>query len=242
MPSLPFVAGLLGWKGERANIADKDSETSCRIAAALLRTLEVTRSVNDSGQAAGKLLEQAVHDHLRAALPGETRGRTVEVSHRRAVSDFEQYGHLGDLKRFIRGDDTGTLRATIGSDYLIKPDVTVGLAAATGTPLLHAAVPCKWTLRSDRAQNIRHEAVVMIRHRRGRLPHITPVTAEPMPTRIASLARGTGEIDAVFHVALDELSAAVHTHGTREQIEALEELVGHGRLRDLADLVPTLLV
>jgi hypothetical protein len=105
---------------------------------------------------------------------------------------------------------------------------------------MHAAVPCKWTLRSDRAQNIRHEAVVLIRHRRGRLPHITPVTAEPLPTRLASLARGTAEVDAVYHVALDELVAACEVAGTAEQIDALGELIGHNRLRDLSTLTSTL--
>jgi len=109
-----------------------------------------------------------------------------------------------------------------------------------GSPFLHAAVPCKWTLRSDRAQNVRHEAVVMIRHRRGRLPHITPVTAEPLPTRLASLARGTAEVDALYHVALDELTEAVRAVGAREQVEVLDELVGHDRLKDLAELVPVL--
>ena len=45
--------------------------------------------------------------------------------------------------------------------------------------------------------------------------HITPVTAEPMPTRLASLARGTAEVDALYHVALDELSAGVRASDAR---------------------------
>ena len=162
------------------------------------------------------------------------------VSRRTVVSDFDQYKHLETLRQLIDADKTDTLRASIGTDYLVKPDVTVGLDSGAGKPFLHAAVPCKWTLRSDRAQNVRHEAVVLIRHRRGRLPHITPVTAEPMPTRLASLARGTAEIDALYHVALDELSAAVRASGSAEQVDVLDELVGHNRLRDLADLVGVL--
>jgi hypothetical protein len=81
---------------------------------------------------------------------------------------------------------------------------------------------------------------VLIRHRRGRLPHITPVTAEPLPTRIASLARGTAEVDTVYHVALDELRTACAKVGTKKQIEALDELVTHDRLRDLSTLGSTL--
>ncbi len=238
--ALPFVAGLLGWNGKTPNIADTSSTTSCRIAGELLDALGVTATVKHTGQTAGKLLEDAVHDHLRTALPATVNGRGVIVSRKTVVSDFEQYRHLADLKRLIDEDATGTLRASIGTDYQVKPDVTVGLDAGGDVPFLHAAVPCKWTLRSDRAQNVRHEAVILIRHRRGRLPHITPVTAEPMPTRLASLARGTAEVDTVYHVALSELDAAVRQSGAKEQIVVLDELVGHHRLRDLSDLASTL--
>ncbi|MDQ5807043.1 MAG: restriction endonuclease [Actinomycetota bacterium] len=240
MPALSFVPGLLGWNGNTPNVADTSSKTSCAIAADLLRTLGVTARVSHTGQTAGRLLEEAVHDHLRSALPFALNGRSVGVSRRTVISDFEQYEHLAALKHLIDQDATGTLRATIGTDYQVKPDVTVGLASGVGSPFLHAAVPCKWTLRSDRAQNVRHEAVILIRHRRGRLPHITPVTAEPMPTRLASLARGTAEVDALYHVALDELTAAVRASGAREQIDVLEELVGHRRLFDLSDLAAVL--
>lgn len=41
----------------------------------------------------------------------------------------------------------------------------------------------------------------LIRHRRGRVPHVVVATAEPTVGRIASIAQGTGDLDAVFHVA-----------------------------------------
>lgn len=200
--------------------------------------------VTQPGQTAGTALEAAVHDHLEAELPRHFHGRVISVSRKTIVSDFEQYEHLAALRALIDSDRSGTLRAAIGTDYQIRPDVTVGLSSqgAQSRPFLHAAVPCKWTLRSDRAQNVRHEAVVLIRHRRGRLPHITPVTAEPMPTRLASLARGTAEVDALYHVALDELRAAVDASGQSEQVEVLNELVGHNRLKDLSELVPRLVL
>lgn len=236
MSALPFVSNLLGWKGRTPNIADTSSATSCTIATELLRALGVSQKTSYAGQTAGKMLEDAVHDHLASGLPATLNGQAVLTSRKTVISDFEQYEHLATLKRLIDDDGTGTLRAAIGSDYLVKPDVTVGLDSGTGRPFLHAAVPCKWTLRSDRAQNVRHEAVILIRHRRGRLPHITPVTAEPMPTRLASLARGTAEVDTVYHVALGELMAAVRVAGVKEQVSVLDELVGHRRLRDLAEL------
>lgn len=240
MPTLPFVTQLFGWRSGNASMADKDSAASREIGAHMLKALGVTAKVTDSGQTLGTKLEQAVSDHLTAALPGSRGGRSVVVSRGTIVSDFDQYRHLATLKTLIDKDKTDTLRASLGSDYLIRPDVTVGLEDQQGHQFLHAAVPCKWTLRSDRAQNVRHEGVVLIRHRRGRLPHITPVTAEPLPTRLASLARGTAEVDALYHVALDELDAAVRAAGKRKQVQALEELTGHGRLRDLSELAGVL--
>jgi hypothetical protein len=47
-------------------------------------------------------------------------------------------------------------------DYLIKPDVTAGLVrvrTSTGLPPLHAAISCKWTIRSDRVQNIKQQCL-----------------------------------------------------------------------------------
>lgn len=240
MPALPFVTHLLGWQNGKPNMADTSSATSRAISGEMLDALGVTATVTHAGQTAGKMLEQAVHDHLLAALPSSRSGRSVVLSRRTVVSDFEQYAHLATLQKLIDEDSTDILKASIGSDYLVKPDVTVGLADSRGVQFLHAAVPCKWTLRSDRAQNVRHEAVVLIRHRRGRLPHITPVTAEPMPTRLASLARGTAEVDALYHVALEELDAAVRAAGTTQQVEVLDELVAHDRLRDLSELARVL--
>lgn len=242
MAALPFVRNLLGWNGRVPNIADKSSVTSRTIAGEILLALGVTQHVSHAGQTAGKDLEEAVYRYLLSALPPQLNGRSVVVSRKTVISDFIQYEHLATLKRLIDSDKTATLRASIGTDYQIRPDVTVGLCdpAPSKALFLHAAVPCKWTLRSDRAQNVRHEAVILIRHRRGRLPHIAPVTAEPMPTRLASLARGTAEVDALYHVALDELQAAVRASRNTEQLAVLEELVGHNRLFDLSELVATL--
>jgi hypothetical protein len=51
----------------------------------------------------------------------------------------------------------------------------------------------KWTIRLDRSQNSRTEALNLIRNRKCPLPHIVVVT-EPLPSRIASIAMGTGDI------------------------------------------------
>lgn len=102
--------------------------------------------------------------------------------------------------------------------------------------ILHASISCKWTLRSERAQNIRTKALNLIRNRKGKLPHILAVTAEPTLTRIASLALGTGDIDCVYHFALEELKEAVLKIKDESQIDMLNILVEGRRLRDISDL------
>jgi NgoMIV restriction enzyme len=105
--------------------------------------------------------------------------------------------------------------------------------------LFHASVSCKWTLRSDRAQNATSEALNLIRNRKGRVPHIVAITAEPLPSRLASLALGTSDLDCVYHVALKELAEAiveVYPDARSDQQDVLSTLVNGKRLRDIADL------
>jgi hypothetical protein len=102
--------------------------------------------------------------------------------------------------------------------------------------ILHASISCKWTIRSDRSQNTRTEALNLIRNRKGPLPHILAVTAEPLPTRIASLAMGTGDLDCVYHFALPELRQAVADIQNEDQLEVLDTLIEGRRLRDISDL------
>jgi len=89
-------------------------------------------------------------------------------------------------------------------------------------------------------QNIRHECLQMIRHRRGRQPHLVTVTAEPLPSRLASIARGTGEVDAVYHVAYDAMDASVARNANTDQQDAWREVVGQRRLLSYELLVNTL--
>ena len=103
-------------------------------------------------------------------------------------------------------------------------------------PILHASISCKWTLRSDRGQNARTEALNLIRNRKGHLPHIVAVTAEPLPTRISSLALGTGDLDCVYHFALPELRDSISEIENEDQLEMLMMLIEGRRLRDISDL------
>jgi hypothetical protein len=57
-----------------------------------------------------------------------------------------------------------------------------------------------------------------------------------MPTRLASLAMGTGDIDCVYHMALMELALSVKENGNEDQQEMLDTLIAGKRLRDISDL------
>lgn len=244
MPPPAFLLPLLGASQSSGvpNIADSDSKTSTAIAAHMFNAANVTGIAPAGGQAAGRLLEEGVRDFLRVELPILDPHRQWTVERKRLVSDFDQYRHLANLQALIDHDTSGTLSTEIGRDYLIRPDVTVAIPTAAGDPFLHAAIPCKWTIRSDRVQNIRHEGVILTRHRRGRQPHIVTVTPEPLPTRLASIARGTGEVDAVYHLMLPELQSATAAVGTKEQQRVLDELVRQGRIRPFDTLAPTLVL
>jgi len=107
--------------------------------------------------------------------------------------------------------------------------------------ILHASISCKWTIRSDRAQNARSEALNLVKNRKGNLPHVVVVTAEPLPSRLASIALGTGEVDCVYHFALKELRESIEElveSGRTDDatLDMLLTMTEGDRLRDIADL------
>lgn len=192
--------------------------------------------------------------------PGKWTILQLGNNNRLKTSDFAQYEHLAYLSALTA--QNAQLAASLGNDYLVAPDVVIYSdlyeddeinsdeiivndsvskmadirKSNGGKPLLHASVSAKFTMRSDRAQNSRTEALNLIRNRKGHLPHIVVVTAEPMPNRLASLALGTGDIDCVYHFALYELIRAVAEEGSEDAIETLETLVQGKRLKDISDL------
>lgn len=203
---------------------------------------------------------QETFPHLQNLRPGQWLILQLGNNNRLKTSDFEQYEHLAYLSALTA--ENAQLAAALGNDYLVAPDVVIyrnlyedeeinaeqyivddkiGRMADIrksngGKPLLHASVSAKYTMRSDRAQNSRTEALNLIRNRKGHLPHIVVVTAEPMPNRLASLALGTGDIDCVYHFALYELIRAVKDVGSEDAVETLETLVQGKRLKDISDL------
>ncbi len=195
--------------------------------------------------------------HLR---PGNWEVRQVLSRSRSEIAAYGQYQHLAALQSLARAN--AELAASLGNDYAIAPDVVVirhlesdaainapkpivdysvaqraALRQGAGKlPLLHASISTKWTIRSDRAQNARSEALNLIRNRKGHQPHIVAVTAEPLPSRIASLALGTGDIDCLYHFALDELRDVIANLNNSEAQDLLAIMVSGNRLKDISDL------
>jgi hypothetical protein len=199
-------------------------------------------------------------NHLR---PGEWTFSTAQGPD--GIAKFSQYAHLATIERLLT--DHPELRSSLGGDYLIKPDIVVSRKAVSDTEInrpspfvdasdqlarfsplrernvpdspgiLHATISVKWSMRSDRAQNTRTEALNVIRNRKGGTPRIVVVTMEPLPSRLASIAMGTGDIDCCYHAGLEELLHAAKTFDlTGSEEEILLMLIEGNRLRDISDL------
>jgi len=257
----PSVSGAV-------SVADIDNASSIRIAWAWAARLPGTFALEKPEQDSGKLFQFSVRDFLqegfdlgRSVRPGDWHWKTECPASR-----FDQYAHLNDIRDAL--EENRELRTIFPEQYMVVPDIVVyrsplaptslgrseeadhlhmsplvhEAAYGTGLPLLHASVSCKITMRSDRAQNTRTEALNLLRNRKGRAPAIVAVTAEPLPTRLASLALGTGDVDFVYHAALPELREAVADTGNEDQADMLTTLVEGRRLRDVSDLVLDLLI
>lgn len=247
------------------NFADKTNKASREIAWNILTQIgyQAIEKQHLPGQTAGGRFEEITREYLKNAFeqlqhirPGKWLYKTGSP-----ISEYDQYEHLARLQELT--DKSSDLSSVLGSEYIITPDIVIarapinddeinfseaiieGVSLAGLTPiratnsdhyLLHASISCKWTLRSDRSQNARSEALNLIRQRKGNAPHIVVVVAEPLPTRIASLALGTGDIDCVYHFALPELQKAITDLQNEDQFDLLQTLIEGRRLRDISDL------
>lgn len=258
--------------------ADKDSPISVDLAARVAVSMSAGASCElcakpPAGQGAGSRFASYTREFLERSFrrlthvrPGSWHFNVSQAAP--GIARYHQYAHLSELVQVLERHPD--LKAALGGDYLITPDIVIArssltdaeLNAAPGqeeqpfvhkdglpflTPLrrsaqpeerdlLHASISCKWTMRSDRAQNSRTEALNLIRNRKGSTPHIAVVIFEPLPARIASIAMGTGDIDCTYHPALFELLQAAKDGNHDDSLELLQTLVKGRRLRDISDL------
>lgn len=233
------------------------------IADALKAEVGPRLSANTSGkgfeEAVVEFLEGTFHA-LKDLRPGAWTIKRVGGRGGAEISRFAQYAHIAALREAASRNPE--LAAVLGNEYIISPDVVVirdlvsdEAINANGSliddsvateadlreregkfPLLHASVSTKWTIRSDRAQNARSEALNLMRNRKGRQPHIVVVTAEPLPSRLCSIALGTGDIDCVYHFALHELAKVVADAGSDDAKDMLRIMIDGRRLKDISDL------
>jgi hypothetical protein len=198
-------------------------------------------------------------NHLR---PGKWQYTATGAT---GIGGFEQYKHLLDLKQvhdknpsvkallggaYLVSPDIIIARTPVTDDEINQKESLVAdmpkvarlspLRAsnqgAAASSMLHASISCKWTMRSDRSHNTPSEVFSPITNRKGATPHIATVTLEPLPTRLASIAMGTNDVDCTYHAALYELKEAVEEGGFEDQAEMLHTLIEGRRLRDISDL------
>lgn len=242
------------------NNADAGSVASVEIGRGVVAEIGLDPLVGRiPGQTAGRQFEEVTMDFLRSAFlelqhlrPGDWR-----FSLGTSIDQFAQYRHLGEVRNLIKTHQA--LRTALG-DYIVTPDVVVcrspitdelvnvredlieGHEIAGHTPLREANNPSaasrQHLLQVDHSQRPLPERATeglnLTRNRKGVSPHVAVVTAEPLPSRIASLALGTGDIDCVYHFALPELQRAAEHRDSDHDL--LATLVNGGRLRDISDL------
>lgn len=243
--------------------ADRSSKPSIAIASAILDQLGPAKTASKlAGQTAGADFESVCAEFLAQCFArlGHLRPGKFDVRKGGGIARFDQYAHLSELEAIARSNRE--IATALGSDYIIKPDIVISRHPEPDTVLnahetlvddnagnltslrsrnnamstLHASISCKWTLRSDRAQNARSEGLNLVRNRKGRLPHIAVITGEPAPARLASLALGTGDIDCVYHFALYELRQALLDQHRDDTLDLLDMMIDGKRLRDISDL------
>ena len=244
--------------------ADSSNRLSVSVAQGIAAKLRGEMTARDrlAGQSSGHQFEELCLAFLRDTfleLAGVRPGRW-EIKRAVGVTAFQQYAHLVDLQELVEHD--ARFAAALQRDYLIAPDIVVarypesderlnagrllvdgqtarlaGLRAANDQrPILHASISCKWTIRSDRVQNSRTEALNLVRNRKGPLPHVVVVTGEPLPSRLGAIAMGTGDIDCVYHFALYELMDTVAELNHDEALWTMKAMVDGKRLKDISDL------
>ena len=234
-----------------ASNADSSNNLSKKIAFEVLNLLSevIKESEKLPAQSLGLQFERRTAEYIKNTFPLLNMyrpGNWEVLDGQSKLSDFSQYQHLNSILEISK--KYPELTTSIGTDYLINLDIVVLRKSYENKtkirsnsdlfgflPILHANISAKFTMRSDRAQNSRTEALNMIRNRKGKLPHIVVVTAEPLPSRIASIALGTGDIDCVYHVSLYELKKVVDKIGG-EAKALLDTLIKGKRLKDISDL------
>ena len=227
---------------------------------------EAVEATGDSPRLAGSLARaeftRRTREFLDVALPHVAHFRPGKWRTRAGsgISNFQRYSHLGVLQRAAATDPD--VAALLDADYTIQPDLLVlrdpgahttidrqgtpdALVGAefsrpgrdtTAVEPLRASVACKWRIRRRVGQELRAEAVDLLRLRNGDAPYTAVVTAEPLPSRLAPIAIGSVGVDCTYHVALQELMGVVAQPRFDDARDMLEIMVEGDRVKDILDM------
>lgn len=260
-----LLTSVVSLKPCTAAIADTEAQSSLSNAKAMLTPISMANAYKKQPrQITPRLFEDACCDFLASTFPLLSHLRPGQWDIQRtdetatSITDCEQYAHLKRIEAVCCKN--ATLRLSLGANLVTTPTIIVlrrpepdsvvnngkrlvdgnvsmltPIREVTSTrPILHASVTC--ALNMQNARTIRSDALNLIRHRKGCVPHIVVITTEPRPCQIASLAMGTGEIDCIYHFALYELQQTVATQGHKASQKLLRTMIEENRLRDITDL------
>lgn len=244
--------------------ADGNSPTSIAMAKAVLERLAAQERPRGrpTGQVTGGTFEQATRSYVQDTLsaPGANWPGTWNLD-----PDRRMIFRRGQSRHFAGLAGTGTkctgTAVVPDSGYILAPDILVvrepepnrvnnqdrisdKVAArqynhgqpTNGHPTLCASISCLWTLRSGMVTYVKSEALNLMRYRKGERPRVAVVTGEPMPSRLASLALVTGDLDCVYHFALPELMKSIKALRLDDSLYMLKLLVQSRCLKDVSDL------
>lgn len=176
---------------------------------------------------------------MQAVELAEQVPKSVEA--RRALQKLRRAARLAE-------DDDQRVRDLIRmmpEESLLKLDIAI-TAPSTGRRLL-IGVSSKWSLRTDRAQDCIAQGGKLVNLRRGHMPHYAVLTMEPRPSMLKLLAYGSGSLDCVYHLALDELVQTADLLAAKRNKPnwppklLLDRMVAQGRIRSYSALAAEVL-
>jgi hypothetical protein len=213
-----WLCDLLGWKPATKkatarceklfgrpfapNLADVGGMESLRIAGAAYEALGIVR-VTRQGLDEEDAGEGSSGSALEQGIEADIRASLdgLDASRLWTVSRF------GDVSRYSQFEHLKTLQALFEQQ-----------------PALRATLGRDYQVRSDVYVGVEHP------EDKAASPFLH-AAAEPLPSRLISIARGTGEVDSVYHLLYEELAEAVDTVATEEQKAQWAEMVEQRRIR-----------
>ena len=218
--------------------SDPTSRISVEIGLAMAEAAGATADLARlDGPRAGVEFERRTVRFIEAALTyvNELTQADWRVEAGSSITEFARYDHLNGVRQAAAEDNQPA--AVLYDDYSLAPGAFVGCRlkshqqASPGSVVLSGVVACKWMIPRDFDQR----AIDLLRCPEVPGTRVAVVTAEPLPSRITSIAIGT-ERPCVYHVALKELQDVLARMRWYESREVLDIMVDQGRLRDILQL------